>query len=59
MPIFQPVPVVRAVMTMLWMWGFGRPCGPQWCSKEAITQRWGLTGENRVRPAVCMSLSAS
>ena len=53
------VPVVRAVMTMLWTCGMRMPCGPQWCSKEAITQRWGLTGENRVRPASCRSLSAS
>jgi uncharacterized protein YciI len=22
----------------------GRPCGPQWCSADAITQGWGLTG---------------
>jgi hypothetical protein len=29
----------------------GTPCGPQWSSKEAITQRCGLTGANRVRPA--------
>ena len=43
-PVFQPVPVVRAVTTMLCTWGWWMPCGPQWCSKEAITQRWGLTG---------------
>ncbi len=22
-------------MTMLWMWGRGRPCGLVWCSKES------------------------
>ena len=43
-------PVVKLVMTMLWMWGRRRPCGLVWCSKEATTQCWGLTGENRVRP---------
>ena len=44
---------------MLWTCGLGRPCGPQWCSKEATTQRCGLTGENLVRPASCMSSSAA
>src|SRR6266567_8310942 len=52
-------PVVRAVITMLCTWGCGRPCGPWWCSKEAATQRWGLTGENRLRPASCRNLSAA
>jgi hypothetical protein len=52
-------PVVRAVITMLCTWGCGRPCGPRWCSKEAATQRWGLTGENRLRPASCKKLSAA
>ena len=28
-------------------------------SKEAITQRCGLTGANRVKPVACMSLSVS
>jgi hypothetical protein len=28
-------PVVKLVMTMLCMWGRGRPCGLVWCSKEA------------------------
>jgi Protein of unknown function (DUF664) len=55
----QQVPVVRAVITMLCMWGCGRPCGPRWCSKEATTQRWGLTGENLLRPASCRNLSAA
>ncbi len=26
------------------MWGRGRPWGLVWCSKEATTQCWGLTG---------------
>src|SRR6266568_2142323 len=52
-------PVVRAVITMLCTWGCGRPCGPWWCSKEAATQRWGLTGENLLRPASCRNLSAA
>ncbi len=55
----QQGPVVRAVITMLCTWGCGRPCGPRWCSKEATTQRWGLTGENLLRPASCRSLSAA
>jgi len=54
----QQAPVVRMVMTMLWTWGCGRPCGPRWCSKEAATQRWGLTGENLLRPASCTNFSA-
>jgi hypothetical protein len=44
-------PLVSRVMTMLWTCGCGRPCGPQWCSKEAMIQRCGLTGENVVMPA--------
>ena len=55
----QQAPVVRVVMTMLWTWGCGRPCGPRWCSKEAATQRWGLTGENLLRPASCTNFSAA
>lgn len=35
------------------------PSASQWCSKEAITHRCGLTGENRVRPVAFRSLSAS
>ena len=52
-------PVVRAVITMLCTWGCGRPCGPRWWSKEAVTQRWGLTGENLLRPVSCRNLSAA
>lgn len=52
-------PVVRAGMTMLWICGCGSPCGLQWCSNDATTQRWGLAGENRVRPAVWSRPSAS
>ena len=55
----QQLPVVRAVITMLCTWGCGRPCGPRWCSKEAATQRWGLTGENLLRPASCRNFSAA
>ena len=50
---------LRAVITMLCTWGCGRPCGPRWCSKEAATQRWGLAGENLLRPASCRNLSAA
>ena len=53
------VPVVSRVMTMLWTCGCGRPWGPQWCSKEAMTQRCGLIGENVVIPAFCSSSSAA
>jgi hypothetical protein len=52
-------PVVRRPITMLCTWGRGRPWGLVWCSKEAITQCWGLTGENRVRPVPCMSSSTA
>jgi len=55
----QQIPVVRAMITMLCTWGCGRPCGPRWCSKEAATQRWGLTGENLLRPASCRNFSAA
>lgn len=55
----QQAPVVRAVITMLCTWGCGWPCGPRWCSKEAATQRWGLAGENLLRPASCRNLSAA
>jgi hypothetical protein len=51
--------VVKLVMTILWMWGCGRACGLVWCSKEATTHCWGLTGENRVRPVCCRSSSAA
>jgi hypothetical protein len=47
--------VVKLVRTMLWTWGRGRPWGLVWCSKEAMTQCWGLTGANRVRPVPCMN----
>ncbi len=52
-------PMVRAVMTMLWMWGRGRPWGLVWCSKEAMTQCWGLADANRVRPVPCMNSSTA
>ena len=52
-------PVVRPPITMLCTWGRGRPWGLVWCSKEATTQRWGLTGENRVRPVPCMNSSTA
>jgi hypothetical protein len=55
----QQGPVVRAVITMLCTWGCGRPCGPRWWSKEAATQRWGLIGENLLRPVFCRNLSAA
>jgi hypothetical protein len=29
-----------SVTTMLCMWGWETPCGPQWCSNEAATERW-------------------
>ena len=47
--------VVKLVRTMLCTWGRGRPWGLVWCSKEAMTQCWGLTGANRVRPVPCMN----
>ena len=53
------VPVVRLVRTRLWIWGRGRPWGLVWCSKEATTQRWGLTSANRVRPVFCMNSSTA
>ena len=52
----QLAPVVELVRTMLWTWGRGRPWGLVWCSKEAMTQCWGLTVQNRVRPVPCMHL---
>jgi hypothetical protein len=52
-------PVVKLVTAMLWMWGRGRPWGLVWCSKEATTQCWGLTGANRVRPVPCMNSSTA
>jgi hypothetical protein len=55
----QLAPVVELVRTMLWTWGRGRPWGLVWCSKEAMTQCWGLTGENRVRPVPCMNSSTA
>ena len=51
--------VVKLVRTMLWTWGRGRPWGLVWCSKEAMTQCWGLTGANRVRPVPCMNSSTA
>lgn len=51
--------VVKLVMTILWMWWRGTPCGLQWCSKEATTHCWGLTGENRVRPVPCKNSSTA
>ena len=51
--------VVKLGRTMLWTWGRGRPWGLVWCSKEAMTQCWGLTGENRVRPVLCMNSSTA
>ena len=51
--------VVKLGMAMLWMWGRGRPWGLVWCSKEATTQCWGLTGANRVRPVPCMNSSTA
>ena len=53
------IPVVSRVMTTLWTCGCGRPCGLQWCSKDAMTQRCGLTGENVVIPAFCSGSSAA
>ena len=52
-------PVVKLVRTRLWIWGRGRPWGLVWCSKEATTQRWGLTSANRVRPVFCMNSSTA
>ena len=52
-------PLVKATTTMLWMWGRGRPCGPQWCSKEAASHRCGLTAENLLRPVSCKNSSAA
>src|SRR5216683_7118369 len=51
--------VVKLVRTMLWTWGRGRPRGLVWCSKEATTQCWGLTGANRDRPVPCMNSSTA
>src|ERR1022692_1080611 len=53
------VPLVRVVTTILWTWGWVRPCGPLWCSKDAMTQRCGLSAANRVRPTCCRNSSAA
>jgi hypothetical protein len=51
--------LVKFVTAMLWMCGRGRPWGLVWCSKEATTHCWGLTGENRVKPVPCMNSSTA